>query len=209
MTARAPDRGGFPSEETLLRWVQGMSSGDDERARTAFTSLDGACRPLLLTAALPLLGDEMEAEDAVQDLLVTLWTSRAELPMRIRGTVRTYLLRSVRNRCLKAKRQDDRVVGLEAIGETETVARAERGSTAVAPETDLYTGELEERFERALGELSDARRQIILLDRRGFTPVEIGEFMGISVNAVYLLKSRARRDLGAFQDWLHDEAENA
>lgn len=107
MTSRAPDRGGFPSEKTLRRWVERLTSDDEARAGAAFTALDRACRPHLLAVARPLVPDETEAEDVVQDLLARLWASRRRL--RIEGSTRSYLMSSVYHRCFKAMRWHERV----------------------------------------------------------------------------------------------------
>jgi len=204
--SRAQDRAGFPSEETLRRWVDGLASDDEARARTALTALDRACRPHLLAAARPLVPDEMEAEDVVQDLVTRLWASRRRL--RIEGSVRSYLMASIHHRCLKAMRWHERVEELpDEPAEVEGGFDVGGPSGLFGPEEAVYTLEVVEWFERELAELSEPDRQALRCKLRDFTYAEIGAFMGTSANAAKLRISRLRRKLHPLLRWLHDEAE--
>lgn len=206
MTSPAPGRGDFPPGETLRAWVDDLIGADEARAAAAFTSLDRACRPLLVAAAQTLAGEVTKAEDVVQDVLMALWAKRRRL--RIEGQVRSYLLAAIHHRGLNALRWHGRVEELpEEVGEAETGNRPTYPSGLLGPEEEFYDLELLEWLERALEGLSDKRRQAVLLKCRGLTNVEIAEFMGISSGAAGVLILRARRDLHAFMGWLHNQTE--
>lgn len=205
MTAGPPERGGFPSEEALRRWVEGLELEDEERARVAYTLLYRTCRPLLLAVARSVRGCAREAEDVVQKLFARLWEKRQDLG--IDGSVRSYLLVSIYYGCEKAGRWPERMEALpEEPRQDGTVVGVGRPSGLYGPAADLHTLELVERFEEAWAALSDDRRQALELKARGLTNVEIGEFMGKSTAAATMLIFHARKDLDAFMGWLHEEA---
>lgn len=207
MTSRAPDRGAFPSEERLQRWVDGLASDDDERARAAFTALDRACRPHLVAAARSFVADVMEAEDVVQALLARCWMSRQRL--QIEGGIRNYLLASIRYECLRAIRWHERTEEWsEEPGEGGTGVDDGGPSGLFGPEETVYTLELVEWFEHALAKLSDGRRQALRLKWRQLSNAEIAAFLGISVNAAKTRISRACKDLQPFLQLLHGEADD-
>lgn len=74
---------------------------------------------LLIAEAFYLLGDEMEAEDLVQNLFVEIWDKK--LYLNIHGSVKAYLRVSVRNKSLtllgkrkvNQKRHNDYIQSLE------------------------------------------------------------------------------------------------
>lgn len=205
MTSPAAGRGDFPPEETLRNWIDDLGGDDEARAEAAFTSLDRACRPLLVAAAQTLAGEVTEAEDVVQDVLMALWGGRQRL--RIEGQVRSYLLAAIHHRGLNALRWHGRVEELsEEQAEEGWTTQVASISGLFEPEAHLHTLELRERLEGALEGLSDRRRQALGLHLRHFTNEEIARFMGISRNAAKVLIYKIRRDLHEFLEWLREES---
>lgn len=206
MTSPARGPADLPSEGRLRRWADDLASDDDEKARRAFTCLDHACRQVLLTAARSFLGDPAKGHDVVQEVLLSVWTSRQEL--QIEQSVRSYLLAAIRHRCLNAMRWHQRMEEWPAEPrELDLLINTGSPVWLTGVEKALQTLELRERFEQALERLSPARRHVLRLKERGLSNAEIAEFIGISRNAVRLRICQGRKDLRLFLGWLMKEAE--
>jgi RNA polymerase sigma-70 factor, ECF subfamily len=100
--------------------------------------------PALLAYARSLLCDAAAAEDAVHQVFLKMIASRAALPLE----PRPYLFRAVRNACLNRRRTTLR----ERAQPTPPMFVAEDGLAALVPD-----------LERALAELPDNQREVVLL----------------------------------------------
>ena len=128
-------------------------------------------------AAYILLGDGEEAKDAVQDVFAHLWDSGIALN---EGSVRTFLLTCVRNRCLNiiAQRQAHR----------DATARLSLSGTLCEPDSwqRLSDEEQTEMIQRYVDErLSPQTGRVIRMHYDNEQPYkEISKHLGISLSAV-------------------------
>ena len=130
---------------------------------------------LLCIQAYYLLGDEMEAEDVVQNLFITFWQD--QLFRQVNSSVKNYLQRAVYNKCLNElekrrvsnNRLREYVYGKEIHVENDTIERKE-------------TAEMMESFlEKLPNQRLEAFTLVYLEDKRY---KEAAEKMGISVNSI-------------------------
>lgn len=159
-------------------------AGQGDRAAAA--RLIGRHTPKLLTVARRMLGAQAEAEDAVQEVFLKLWTHAARWqPGKAR--FETWLYRVMLNQCYDRLRRRP-TVPLEA---AEEVADG-----AVPPDARLDEGVLGREIGRALEDLPERQRAAILLCHfRELGNIEAAEIMGISVEALESLLARGRRSL--------------
>jgi RNA polymerase sigma-70 factor (ECF subfamily) len=139
--------------------------------RTHFRRVLGFCRSLL--------GNDAEAEDAAQNVFLTVWRRRAEL-----GAVRTpapWLLQIARLTCLNARRDRDR-------------RRAEPVESDRLPDAGppIPAGEDADRIRAAQERLPERYRTVLLLHyQQGLGHGEMAQVMGLSRGALRVLLHRA------------------
>jgi RNA polymerase sigma-70 factor (ECF subfamily) len=137
--------------------------------------------------AVRVLNDTHDAQDACQDAFIQALThiDTCERP----EAFRSWLLTIVRNRAYNLVKSR-RVRATESL---ENVAVAARGGDD--PSRSAYRGEVRERIEKALGELTEIQRNVVVMfDGEGWTHREIGERLGISEGSsrVHLHVARAK-----------------
>lgn len=129
----------------------------------------------LILDAYFLLKDEMEAEDQVQLLFMEIWDK--QLYLFIRTSIKAYLHRGIRNRCLSVlekqknnhKRLNDYVSALDDRINENVVER----------------NETESRFNAVLNELPNQRLKafnLVYLENKRYK--EAADEMGITVNSI-------------------------
>jgi RNA polymerase sigma-70 factor (ECF subfamily) len=155
---------GGPAGDPL---TQGLAEGREE----AFAALYDRFGTALFRVACALLPARADAEDAVQEVFVSLVRSRHALG-RVEN-LRAYLFAALRFAALRiatARKQERRA--------------AEMDLTHVpAPTTDSVEIEQAVRLERALGLLPPAQRELVALKiDGGLTFAEIASCLGISPN---------------------------
>lgn len=111
--------------------------------------------PELYFYALKITANTALAEDAVQDTFVAIWNHRSQM-----GEVRSlryYLIRSIRHRCLKLIKNKNRFRVLAAVDDVDI---------SIEPEelrlTD-YSQEVKSKVAQAIQQLSPRQREIIYL----------------------------------------------
>ena len=160
--AHQPD----PAAETLFR------QGDKQ----AFEQVFRAYYSRLVHYACKVLGDQDEAEEMVQQVFITLWETRQK--MNIHTSLKSYLYRSVHNRCLN---------NLEKSSVRQKYNEEMKATTeeAVQPLQKLEHAELEREMKRALDKLPDQCRRVFELSRyEGLKYAAIAEVLGISIKTV-------------------------
>jgi RNA polymerase sigma-70 factor, ECF subfamily len=139
--------------------------------------------------ALAVTRNPADAEDVAQDALIQALERLAECrdPARFGG----WLVRIVRNRAFNHRRY----LGIRATSELdETVATSSGGG----PERDAERSELRARLTRAVGELPDTQREVLLLhDLEGWKHREIGESLGMPEGTVRYHLFNARKAVRA------------
>ena len=151
-----------------------LRQGDEQAWRELFE-----CHyAVLCHFATQFVHDRFTAEALVGDVFYTLWERRNTLD--VHESMRTYLLRAVRNRCLNH---------LEAFNNK----RMQRFSSLSAAQLERlmledYQGrllELEDEVEKAVSQLPEHTREVFEKSREGHLKYEeIARQMGISVNTV-------------------------
>src|SRR5512138_195158 len=135
-----------------------------------------------------------EEEDAKDILQETLFSAARALPdFRGASSVSTWLFTIARSFCIKKRRTSkfapERVESLEAQGD----AAAQVADTARGPEEDAAGHQLRAVLDEAIASLEPMYREVLVLrDVEGLSAAEVGEVMGLSVEAVKSRLHRAR-----------------
>lgn len=160
------------------------AEGDDD----AFAILVRRHSRPLLALAHRMLGNVPDAEEAVQDALVSAWRRLPDF--RGDATFRTWMYRIVTNRCLTMLRSRPPSVPLDAV--PEATAHDAGGQPARAAESAAAT----EALAQALVRLRpDQRACWILRELHGLSYEEIAQVVGMSETTVRGRLFRARRTL--------------
>ncbi|MER8155875.1 sigma-70 family RNA polymerase sigma factor [Streptomyces sp. NPDC094472] len=164
--------------------VARAAEGDDD----AFAVLVQRHSGPLLALAYHMLGNLSDAEEAVQDALISAWRRLPEF--RGDASFRTWMYRIVTNRCLNVRRGQARSVSLDAV--SEPAAHDAGGEPARAAESAAAAAAL----AQALRDLRPAQRACwILRELHGLSYEEIAQVVGESEQTVRGRLFRARRTL--------------
>jgi RNA polymerase sigma-70 factor, ECF subfamily len=158
--------------------------------RSAFAALLRDHQDEVYTLARRLVGDPHLASDVAQEAMIRAWRA---LP-RFRGEARlsTWLYRITVNTAWTHKERAKRHHGASIEDHLDIPAPVDSGHPEMAGEIL----ELRERLRRALDDLPDAQREVVVLkDIYGWSHAEIAESMGISVTAAKVRLHRARARL--------------
>lgn len=171
------------SDEELVR----LAAGGDRRA---FEALAVRHEQALFRYATRCCGSAREAEDALQDGLLAAW--RGAGTFRGEASARTWLFQVVVHACRRRQRrragEPDRHDGLDA---AEPLPSGER-----APDERVADAQLALALERALSELPDEAREVLLLrDVEGLPGEEAAAALGIGLAAMKSRLHRARLEL--------------
>ncbi|MDR1225227.1 MAG: RNA polymerase sigma-70 factor [Tannerella sp.] len=139
---------------------------------------------LLCAVACEYLGDRFLSENMVDELIFHLWEKRETLE--IKASLRSYLIRAVRNRCINAlqRERERREITFSAMNadEYETVPSSESGDYPLAV---LLENELEGKIRQAIENLPPDSRRIFKMSRFENKPYgQIAEELGLSVSTV-------------------------
>lgn len=144
--------------------------------------------PKMLALARRMLHDSAEAEDAVQDSFMRLWTHAARWQPG-RAKFETWLYRVTLNKCFDRLRRRPTAALDEAL---------EVADPAPGPAASLENVVLSEQIEAALKALPERQRAAIqLCHYQDCGNIEAAEILGISVEALESLLARGRRALRA------------
>ena len=148
-----------------------------ESSLTAYEVLFGRYWLKLYAAAKSRLQDEDEAKDCVQEVFVNIWTKRESLPNP--GSVKGYLLISIKNRILNSFRQ-----------KMANEKHLQEYLNEWSPSTEEYGQEFEmDEMEAIVTDeikrMPEQMRRIFLLSRdEGLSGIEIAEKLSISHQTV-------------------------
>lgn len=139
---------------------------------------------LLCHVAYGYVGDDFLAETLVSDVVFHIWEVHETLD--IQASLRSYLIKAVRNRCLdylSSKREKNEIT-FSALGDSEAI----KGQYLLAdshPLGTLLERELESEILNAIQQLPAECRQVFLKSRFEEKKYEeISQELGISVNTV-------------------------
>jgi RNA polymerase sigma-70 factor (ECF subfamily) len=166
----------------------------------AFETLARRHQGALFRAAVRIVDDPADAEDALQEALLDAW--RRFGGFHADSAFSTWMYRIVTNRCLDLLRRRRRVVPVDEIGEDRLVAAgpaAGSGEPAHAAEVDAGMAAL----RVALAGLSDEQRVCwVLRELEGLGYTEIAQITGVTETAVRGRIHRARKELAeAMRPW--------
>ena len=131
----------------------------------------------LCSYANMFLNDLEAGEEIVQELFVKLWENRENVS--ITSSVRSYLLRSVRNSCLN-------FIKHQKVEENYKQYNEElRNNSSISVDEELEGSELEIKIREAIDQLPPERKKIFIMSRfEGLKYREIAEKSGISIKTV-------------------------
>lgn len=137
-----------------------------------------AMRPMLLSVARGILGNDEEAEDVVQDALLRLWQLRDEPIRNVRGFARIV----VRNFCLSKVRRKQVMVDI--------------GHADIADEAETTNNELIDRMMALVDALPTMQQTVLRLRHmQNMSMADIANLIGTTEAAVRQSLSRARRSI--------------
>ncbi|MDR6293843.1 MULTISPECIES: RNA polymerase sigma factor [Inquilinus] len=171
-----------------------MAESDDALVAAVAAGDAAACRRLvdrhlgrLLAFAQRMLGGRADAEDVAQDAFLALWKEAGRWRPDGSATVSTWLTRVAYNRSIDRLRRQPSVA-LDAVPEPL--------DPALGAEARLQRSRVSRRVADALALLPERQRAAIVLSHyEGLGNREIGETLGVGVEAVESLLSRGRRAL--------------
>jgi len=140
----------------------------------------------LVNYANSILYDSILSEDLVQEVFLKLWEKRDKL--QIQNSLKEYLFRSVRNRCINSIRNQKLV---EVYQNENTSAGDEEHDVSLMDNKEDNI----QLLYHAIENLTPKRKQILQYGLFGLKNQEIAEIMGVSVNTLKTQKSHAYRKL--------------
>lgn len=174
-----------PATGDSAEFVSRLRAGD----RRAFEELVRTQQHRVYGLALRMLGDAAEAQDVAQEAFLRAHRGLAEF----RGDARlsTWLYAIVSRLCLNRLTGGERRLTRDGEKTLSRIADARPG-----PDQAVEQGELEEALHRAIGELPEERRIVVVLrDVEGLAYEEIAEVLDLPVGTVRSRLHRARLDL--------------
>jgi RNA polymerase sigma-70 factor, ECF subfamily len=174
-----------PVAGVSAEFLSRLRAGD----RLAFEELVRTQQHRVYGLALRMLGNAAEAQDVAQEAFLRAHRGLAEF----RGDARlsTWLYAIVSRLCLNRLAGGERRLTRDGEEALSRIADARPG-----PDQTLEQGELAEALSRAIGELPEERRIVVVLrDVEGLAYEEIAEVLELPVGTVRSRLHRARLDL--------------
>lgn len=165
--------------------IKGLRTGSESSYEELF---EAYYRPLAIFA-MKYVGDLEIAKEIVQDFFVHLYENRRALV--ITTSLKSYLYRSIRNRCLNHLKHSELVrQHMSVLGQAY--------SSEEDPETRILETELENRIFQIVEGLPPRCREIFILSRvKGIKNKEIAAKLDISIRTVETQISLALKELRA------------
>ena len=143
--------------------------------------------PRCILFATKLLGNTWDAEEAVQELFINLW-SKGKLTS-IDGSVKSYLFKAVFNICVDVQRKNK-------VKQRNEVGSPEDNEITVPFNNPILEEELETHINNALSQLPEKRREIFLMSRdEGLSYKEIAQKLSVSEKTIETQISRSLKQL--------------
>jgi RNA polymerase sigma-70 factor (ECF subfamily) len=193
-----PDYTTLPDEQL----VKSSQKGDMQ----AFEELVGRHRDKIYARAFSMMRNEEEAIDLSQEAWVKAWQRLAQFQGD--SSFVTWMTRIVINLCLdqirKNKRQ--RAESIEAMDDESGGVERQMPVVEVNPTAGLERGELRQRIDKALGQLSHEHRTVLILHEfEDLEYKEIAKRMGCSIGTVMSRLFYARRRMASLLQSLKRE----
>ena len=163
--------------------------GSDAR-KAEFDRIFTAYSAPIYNYALRMVGDPDRAADIAQDTFIKAYRKLDSLTDP--SATRAWLYRIATNTAFDEMRRRRNTVPMD-LGDDHPLEHPDGGP---GPETQVLSGLLDERINRALLRLKPNHRQcLILSDVEDMSAFQIGEVMGMSSGAVRVLLCRARGEM--------------
>lgn len=160
--------------------------------RAAFATLYGRTSDKLFGICLRMLGEQAEAEDALQDIYVNAWR-RATTFDPSRAAAMTWLITLARNHCIDRLRRHRETPLDDTVA--ERIVDPDPGPPSFSEAT-----EQRQRLERCLGTLADQQRQVVRAAFfTGATYIQLADRLDVPLAT---MKSWIRRSLIRLRDCL-------
>lgn len=194
------DTSAKPNYELLDPDVRLMLQVRDGSA-TAFEELVLRYQGRLLTVLEHLVRDRDRAEDLAQEVFLRVFRARHNYTAGAKFS--TWLFTIANNVASNSRRDRSRRKEVRAGGDNDTSAepldRMALAASGLMPTRQLDKAEMAEIVRLAIEQLSERQRLAVLLSKfEGMSYADIAATMGMSVQAIKSLLSRARGNLKAF-----------
>jgi RNA polymerase sigma-70 factor (ECF subfamily) len=145
--------------------------------------------PRLVRTLVRLVGSAGQAEELASDAFYRLYRHRGAQGADLSdGNRAGWLYRTAINLGLDALRANSRRLRREEKAQREDLAMRTPGN----PLYELLAEEQRERVRAAICRLKPAQGQVLLLGSSGFTCKEMAEMLGVKIDSLYVLISRAK-----------------
>lgn len=181
-------------QNTEVEWARRLLAGDP----SAFTPFVESFQHRIFQYTWLMCGQREDAEEVAQDTLLKVFESFDQLqdPQRVRA----WVFRIAKNYCLMKRRRSvfapERELSLDELmpsPDSESPRTLQVADSGELPDTRLLRGELNAEIERALRELGDSYRSVVLLrDREGLSTAETAEILGLTEDVVKQRLHRGR-----------------
>jgi RNA polymerase sigma-70 factor (ECF subfamily) len=159
--------------------------------RKALGALLERHQPAIWRFGMKMCRNEEDAKDVLQETMLA--AARTAREFRGGSSVPTWLYAIARSCCIKKRRRSKFAPEGSVELDQASAFGAELRADGPSPDEAAATGEMAAALERALGELESSAREVILLrDVEGLTAPEVGEVLGLGVEAVKSRLHRAR-----------------
>ncbi len=162
--------------------------------KTTYQTLVFAHKDKVYRYAYYMLRDEMDAEDATQDIFVKLWQKFEEINI---TKAKSWLMRTTHNYCIdiirKRQRTTDKHVVLEDFNQNSA---QEAEGLSNDPVRNAQNSHLKEVIDNAVGKLPEKIKSVFLMyEVQGMKYREIADVLDMPINSVKVTMLRARKQL--------------
>ncbi len=183
-----------------VRLMLQVRDGDSSSAALAFTNLVESYQPRLLRVLRHIVGTENVAEDLAQDVFMRVWRARKNYSPKAKfSTWIFHIAHNVASNSLRdrnRKKEYQVTTGEANDSATFSLEQMAMASTGTMPIRKLDRHERGEMVRLAIQALNERQRMALLLCKfEELSYQEIAETMGLTVQAVKSLLSRARVNL--------------
>lgn len=148
-----------------------------------FWLMIGPLNKNLFGFAMRMLNDRQLAEDALQDVLEKLWKLRKRLDSN--NNIKSFAMTVMKNKCIDLIRKEGRYID-----------SPDEHESKMTVESNYEQVDMLEQLKKRMNLLPTQQKLIVeLKDFQGFSYEEIGEITRMSVNALRVNLSRARKKL--------------
>jgi len=163
-----------------------LRDGPESASDHVFESLFLEHYPRLVRTLVRLVGNAGQAEELAADAFYRLHQHRAQHGSE--SNLAGWVYRTATNLALDALRANSRRSRREERAQRE----AHNGGAAGNPLCELLAQEQRERVGTVIARLKPVQGQVLLMESGGFTCREIAAVLGVRLESLYVLLSRAR-----------------